>query len=351
MNFALKPTVFHSRTLKRNLANAWVARGPFTVAAHYGDPHHEALAARLSAVLIDVSALEDLRIAGAGAEALLASACGAQACELLVGGLQPVFWCADGGGLRGLGMLSRLTEDDFRLRSADADAGWFATAAPRFKAVVREASLERGLLLLAGPFAGAVLKQADVDTGGLKAGQCTIADWNGHAIALCHDGAVRGYYLSCPLEAAGAVFDALLAAGAPFGLQLAGQATFDLLLLEGGMVLPNVDFHPARENFAREPLPSTLGLAVPVAAGSRTGARVLAGLLIDGDEPCAFMPLWRGNAEVGRTLRSAYSPAFRRGIALEQIEPPLTAPGNVVGLRMAAGQQVRAHVVALPFLS
>ena len=41
------PTPFHVRTAERNPANAWVARGGFTVPAHFGDVVQEALAARV----------------------------------------------------------------------------------------------------------------------------------------------------------------------------------------------------------------------------------------------------------------------------------------------------------------
>ena len=75
MSDALLPTPFHMRTAAHNGANAWMQRGRFSVAAHYGDPHQESLAARLSVVLADISAAQDLRIHGDGAAALLSGAC------------------------------------------------------------------------------------------------------------------------------------------------------------------------------------------------------------------------------------------------------------------------------------
>jgi len=61
----LRPTPFHARTSAQNFVNAWTIRGSFTVPAHYIDPGQEALAARLTAAVIDISARQDLCIAGA----------------------------------------------------------------------------------------------------------------------------------------------------------------------------------------------------------------------------------------------------------------------------------------------
>jgi len=80
------------------------------VPAQYGEPHQEALAARVSAVLIDATPLEDLRIEGRGAAALLAAACGPAVRDLDVGSSLGVHWCADGGGLRGWALSCALAK-------------------------------------------------------------------------------------------------------------------------------------------------------------------------------------------------------------------------------------------------
>ena len=131
----------HPHRRRHNLANAWLQRGGVTLPAHYGDTQQEALAARVSAILADISALERLlRFHGAGAAALLSSACACDAGAIAVGHSLKVHWCTDGGGVRGVGDIARFGETNFVLRSANADFGWFAAAAKRFNATVRDAS-------------------------------------------------------------------------------------------------------------------------------------------------------------------------------------------------------------------
>lgn len=350
MSFGLLHTPFHARTAERNLAHSWVKRGAFSVPAQYGEPHQEALAARVSAVLIDATALEDLRIEGRGAVGLLAAACGPHIRDLAVGASLPVHWCADGGGVRGLGSILRFSESEFVLRSADADFGWFASAAPRFAATVRDVTRERGVLLLSGPFARSVLDAIGFKSEGLfEDGVLRVNDRRGLEVTLWHDPQLRSFQISCAADGAQALLDDVLRAGQPMALRLAGQHAFDVLQVETGALAPNVDFTPARTPFAREPLPSALGLNSGPGTGTDASSRVLAGLELDRDEPRSFAPVYRETFEVGTTLRSVYSLTLRRAIALAQLMPQHASLGTKLCVRNGA-EEIHARVVALPFL-
>jgi aminomethyltransferase len=351
MDGCARPTPFHVRMAEHNSGNAWTLRERFTVAAHYGDPVQEALAARVSVAMIDISANEDLQIAGAGAAALLSAASGSDLQALSVGRSQPMLWCADGGGVRGVGVVSRFGESEFLLRSFDTDMGWFGSAAPRFGVSVRDVTAERGLLLLAGPFAAPVLEAAGLkDMVGLRPGRHATTDWRGLGTTIFRRGPLGAYQIACAREDGVLVFDRLFRAGRAFGLRLAGQDALDLLHLEAGLALPYVDFQPARLPFAREPSAASLGFVPPEPETSR----VLAGIELDSDDPASFRPLIRqGGGEAGHTLRSAYSPALRRAIALALVIPACAVPGTELLLRRAspAGMhEIPAHVAALPFL-
>jgi glycine cleavage system aminomethyltransferase T len=350
LTIALLPTPFHARTAERNLANAWLQRGAFTVPAHFGEPRQEALAARISAVIGDVSANEDLRVTGANAAALLSAACGVAMAPLGIGGSEPVRWCADGGGLRGLGVVSRLGDDDFLLRGLDVDIGWFQSAAARFDVAIRDATPERGLLLVGGPLAFAVLAAAGLEEASrLPLGQHAIHDWKEIGVIVFRQSFPDGYLVSCAPEDATIVFDRLVRAGRPFGLRMAGQEALELLQLEGGVALPHLDFAPACQFSAREPSLLPAGMA---ASGPRDGSgalRVLSGIEFDGDEPAPFAPVFRGKAEAGRTMRSAFSPALQGAIALAALLPAHAQPGTQVMVRQA-GAGLPGRVVPLPFL-
>jgi aminomethyltransferase len=348
MSGVLLPTAFHVRTAEHNPGNAWLRRGAYTLPAHFGDPHYEALAARFSSVLADVSSLEDMRVEGVGADSLLAAACGPGARTLGVGHVRAVHWSAEGGGLRGVGTLLRDAENAFVLRSPDADIGWFAPHAPRFDASIRDATAERGLLLLAGPFAPAVFAAAGLEqAAAFEPDELIRQDWSGIPVALSREPRLNATLIACGAEDGVIVFDRLLRAGRALGLRLAGQQALELLQLEAGIALPNLDFKPARANVASEPLPASLGLLPP-----NGKAQALTGVEFDCDDAHPFAPLFHEGVEAGHTLRSAYSPALRRAIALAQIDPKFAAPGTLLrlGETKNADSEVKARVVPLPFL-
>src|SRR6202008_1274421 len=110
-------TPFHACTSVHNRAQAWVTRGYFTVPQFYSEPRQEALAARTSAVLIDFSAMERIRVHGTGAARLLSAACGRAVNELPIGQSCAVVWRGDGGGVRGYGTLARAGESNFALQA------------------------------------------------------------------------------------------------------------------------------------------------------------------------------------------------------------------------------------------
>jgi len=353
MTGALLPTAFHTRTAAHNHANAWVQRGRFSMPAHYGDPHQETLAARISAVLIDISAEQDLRIGGDGAAAMLSAACGPAIRGLGIGRSDRVHWCADGGGLRGFGVLWRLGEEEFLLRASDADIGWFASAAPHFGPSVRDVSAERGVLLVAGPYAVPLMVAARLEAFPLEAGRPVQADWRGISVALSRSAICEGYEVSCAPDDALIVFDRLTRAGRMVGARLAGENARALLQMESGLPLVHADFAPAREPYAQGPLPAALGFHDPSGPAAAAHAPVLAALQYESDEPLSFAGLFAAGSEVGQAMRSLYSPALKGAIALAQIQAKHAAAGTVLTARATDSSGVRealAHVVPLPFL-
>jgi aminomethyltransferase len=345
----LYATPFHPRTAAHNIYNAWTERGMFTVPQNFGNAAREALAARFSAVLADISPWGRLRVHGEGAARLLSSATKAEIETLAAGASRDVFWTADGGGVRGVGIVSRFGEENFLLGAADTDKDWFAGVAPRFGAKLRDERAEKGVLLLAGPYAGAILDAAGLPLAAhLTPHTHAIYDWNGISVTVARRPALRGFELSVARDDGLVLFDRLFAAGRVFALTLIGQEALELLFLEAGVPLAGLDFTPAREPMDRAPDPASLGLV----AASNDG-KVLAGVEWDGTNAAPFAPLYRGALEVGRSLRSDYSPALGRTIALANLAPNHAAPGTELTLfpaNAARGEGSTARVVALPFL-
>jgi glycine cleavage system aminomethyltransferase T len=350
-----RASAFHVRTAEHNLGNAWLTRGAFTLAARYGDARQEALAARAACAMIDASFMTRLRVHGAGAAKLLAAACSFDADALGAGSSRRVFWCANGGGVRGIGMAARFGATNFVLRSFESDGAWFDAAAKRFDASVRDETMEKGLLFLLGPRAADVLAAVDLHEAALlEPGKHAVFSWRGVSVtvsrwsSLSH--ALDGYELACANDDAVMVFDRLWRAGQNLGLVLAGQEAFDTLLLEQGVPIPGMDFAPAREAKAREPLPAALGLS----DSSQGTPRVLAGLEFDSEVPMAFAPVLRNGAIIGATMRSAYSPVLRRAIALAQLDRAQAVAGTAVTVRrltQTGNEDVSARVTALPIVA
>ena len=342
MTGAVLPTPFHARTAMRNGANAWTMRGAFTVPAHYGDPRQEALAARFTVAMSDVSATQDLVIDGSGAASLLATACGTPVAETQIGGSQAVHWCAEGGGLRGYGSVARLGQDNFLLRSADCDSAWFESAAARFGASVRDATRERGLLFLAGPFAVPALVAAGLEVCDLKEDHHAEYALRGLTVTVFRRARPAGYELSCRAQDAVLLFDRLvIRAGPLLALRLMGEDALQLLQLEAGLPLPHADFAPARELFACEPSPAALGLKDGRGAGE-SERRVLAGIEWDGDEPgslCAGFRRRQGDGPyVALALFSGPEMRHRAGAA----QPCLRCSRALPSLRRSQSSAGRA---------
>jgi aminomethyltransferase len=349
----LNPTPFHARTAAQNLTNAWVNKGGFTVPAFYIDAVPEALAARLTAAVIDVTARQDLRFEGEGASELLSASCGSSVAALQIGYSKPVHWCSDGGGLRGSGAVYRMGEHDYLLRSDDVDFAWFALASPRFGATVRDVTGDRGLVLLAGPYAIPVMVAARLEVPYLELNRHVTLDWLGIPITVFHSARPLGYEIACAPEDGTLLLDRLFRRAALFGLRMAGEEALQVLEIEAGMAAPHADYLPARQPFARLPAPAALGLKAENGAGRQANA-VLAGIELDGVEPMPFAPVFaNGGNKIGTTLRSLYSPALRSAIALAELSRAQATVGTIVKvLRFdSSGPRERlGRVVPLPFL-
>src|SRR5258708_53537 len=194
---AVLPTPFHASTAMRNLVNAWTIRGSFTVPAHYGDPNQEALAARFSVAMADITAAEDLCIEGPRAASFLATACNMPLADLAIGASRAVYWCAEGDGVRCYGRVPPFPPDNFPLPRADIDRGALRAAAPRFGVSLRESTQMGGLLLITGPFALAALVAAGLEVGDLIEDRHGDYDWRGLAVTVFRRPSTAGYELSC----------------------------------------------------------------------------------------------------------------------------------------------------------
>ena len=357
---------FHARAAAANRGNAWVTRGGVTLAQCYDSVDEEALSARLAVAVADISWRWRVMLEGARVEAFLARLLSRDPAQIAPGQSLKALWLADEGGVRGAGVVARFGRESFLLAASASDAEWIARAAAMDNIVVRDVSVDAGGLAVVGPYARATLEAAGLDAE-LEPLAFRKLSWRGIQVTLSRWGEHGGYEIWCAPDDGIFVWDRLMHAGAAFAIRPAGVAAMDLLDLEAGVARPGLDYAPARDADAAEPMPAAVGLGSliddahrgfngRVAIVSGTPDRKLIGLEIAGDEPAPFTPVMRDGKVVGQTLRSVYSPALRRAIALAQIDQAAAAPGTAVSLvlppTMAAPalRTASAQIVDLPFL-
>lgn len=363
---ALRATPFHARAAGANRDNAWLTRNGFTLARRYGDAGEEALRARTNVALLDISWRWRVAFEGAAAPAFLSRLLTRDVSALAPGQALKALWLADGGGVRGAGLCARYGKESFLLAAAASDADWIFCAAQSFGLAARDVTEAEGGLALVGPFATATLEAAGLP-GDLEPLTFRRLSWRGADVTLSRWGEQGGYELWCAPDDGLLVWDRLMRAGERFAIAAAGIEAADLLDLEAGVARPGLDYRPADDGEAAAPEPALLGLERlidPEHSGfnGRAGldaaksTRRLVGVEIEADRPAPFTPLRRNGAEIGHTLRSAYSPALRRAIALALVDSAAAEPGTAVTLTLPPGMdapvlhEVRAQIARLPFL-
>jgi aminomethyltransferase len=249
--------------------------------------------------------------------------------------------------------------------STAEDRAWVASAASRFGVTLRDAT--DGGLALIGPYANAILQEAGLDPA-LDALAFRKIFWRGLDITVSRFGEHGGYEIWCGADDGILLWDRLMRAGTAFGLQLAGTLAMDILDLEAGVARPGRDYRPARDGFAAQPTPKSLGLEKLIETthpqfNGRTAflaareTKTLIGLEIDSERTAPHTPVMRNGQKIGHTLSSHYSPALRRAIALAIVEESAAAPGTELSLTLSPTidapefQNAIARVVKLPFLA
>lgn len=352
----IRATPFHSRTAEANRLNAWTNRNGWTLAVHYGNPSSEALAARLTAVVADISWRSRLMIEGRRSEEFLSRLLTRNPAKLAPGEAFKALWLTDGGGVRGAGVVARIGKESFQLIATESDFDWIARGATLFDVRIRDIGNEEGGLSIVGPYARKIVESAGLD---LALDQLNFRRlfWRGFDVTLSRFGEHRGYELWCKADEARIVWSRIVKAGEAFAIRPAGLNAMDLLDLEAGVPRPSRDYRAARHSFASTPTAFELGLESLIdedhmifngraacLSGQPTCTRV--GIELDSETPASNAPLLQNGKRVGETTSSLHSPALQRPIALAIVEIGAAKPGTTLALPNASA----ARVCALPFL-
>ena len=386
-------TAFHPATAPLNRRMQWREwSGYFAASAYAAAADIEYNAIREAAAVIDVSPLFKYRVTGPDALRLVDRVITRDASKVAVGQVVYTPWCDEAGKVIDDGTVHRVDVDEYRWTAADPQLRWLRQNARGLDVRVDDVSESIAALALQGPLSRAVLEAATgesfADLGYFRRRAATL---DGIRIDVSRTGYTGdlGYELWIPVEAAVGVWDAVMAAGHAYGIRPAGMLALDVVRLEAGLILLEVDYTSARHavNSDQNYSPYEIGLGRLVSTGKgdfvgrlalererRRGgpARRLVGLEIDwaGIErlhaeqglPPAVSPAVDRNpvpvfsprgGQVGRVTSRGWSPILKQAIALASVPPSSEATGTALEVEWTVEGhrgRVGARVVPLPFL-
>lgn len=225
--------------------------------------------------------------------------------------------------------------------------------------IIEDATEDLSLIAVQGPVAEQIVRATpgvqipDLDTLGYYAWREGTFDGAWLFVARTGYTGEDGFELLVANEAAGALWDALLATGEPLGMVPAGLAARDTLRLEAGMPLYGHEL-----SRAIVPAQAGLGRVVVDAKEDFVGkghttpaprATVLVGLTSDGKRAGrAGYSVLLGDDVVGEITSGALSPTLGHPIAMAFVTPAAAAEGTVLSIDVR-GTRIPATVTALPF--
>ncbi len=385
-------TPFHPRTSPLNRKMQWREWSGYYASSVYADAHDiEYNAIREAAALIDVSPLYKYQVSGPDALRLVDRVVTRDATKLAVGGVMYTPWCDEHGKVVDDGTVHRLDEQRFRWTAADPQLRWLRQNSAGLDVAIEEETEATAALALQGPLSRAILEDATGESfADLRYFRRRPSKVGKVAVDVSRTGYTGdlGYELWIPTAGAVKVWDALMAAGAAYAIRPAGMLALDVVRLEAGLILLEVDYTSARHamNPEQNYSPGEIGLGrlvsfdkgdfvgrLALEREARAGgpSRRLVGLQLDwydieglydaqGLPPAISpsvdrspVPVFAAGRQVGRATSHGWSPILKQAIALASVPPqyealgtPLAVEWTVEGRRGRVG----ATVVPLPFL-
>jgi aminomethyltransferase len=401
-------TPFHQRTAPLNRKQQWREWSGYWASSAYADAHDiEYNAIREAAALIDVSPLYKYTVSGRDALALVDRVITRDASKLAVGQVWYTPWCDEHGKVIDDGTVHRTAEREFFWTAADPQLRWLTLNARGLEVAIEDVTESIAALALQGPLARAVLEEATEEPFGelryFRRRPSTLrSPSRGRGSRRTASSALPievsrtgytgdlGYELWIPVERAAEAWDSVMAAGRAYGIRPAGMLALDVVRLEAGLVLLEVDYTSARHALNPEqnysPYELAMGRLIDLDAGDFVGrlalrreqaqggpARRLVGVELEWDGiersfsrqglPPAISPSIdrspvpvfapRGERQIGKLTSHGWSPILKQAIGLASVAPAYEA----IGSRLAVEWTVEGHrgrvdatVVPLPFL-
>ena len=247
---------FHPRTAALNRKQQWREWSGYWASSAYADAHDiEYNAIREAAALIDVSPLYKYRVTGRDALSLVDRVITRDARKMAVGQVYYTPWCDEHGKVIDDGTVHRVGEDEFFWTAADPQYRWLTLNARGLEVAVEDVTESTAAVALQGPFARAVLEEATEepfdDVRYFRRRASTLRLGRGRRsipaeVSRTGYTGDLGYEVWIPADRAAEAWDALITAGRAYGIRPAGMLALDVVRLEAGLILLEVDYTSAR---------------------------------------------------------------------------------------------------------
>ncbi|MEX1071409.1 MAG: aminomethyltransferase family protein [Anaerolineales bacterium] len=379
------PSPLHSRTAPLCITQEWRDWSGYLAAITYQPAHEvEYYAVRNAAGLLDVSPLYKYEVSGPDALRLVNRVMTRDIAKCRVGQVMYSPWCDEDGKVIDDGTIARLGEQHFRLTAADPNLRWFQDVGHSMDAEVRDVSTKLAALALQGPNSLPILKilfEGKQSRGLLRRDESPPrngqldelryyylmqTEFDGVPMTITRTGYTgdRGYELWIAAEKAPALWDNLMEEGKGYGIIPFGLAALDILRVEAGLLLIEVDYTSSQHARipAQKSSPYEIGLGWAVdlnkddfigqralRAEKKAGApRTFVGLEVDwkdldrlygavnlppqvaGRASRIAVPLYVNGKHVGQATSMVFSPILKKYVALATIESGYAQMGKEI---------------------
>ena len=391
-NTGLKLSPFFNRTSKLNESQEWRRWSGYLSATNYELTHeNEYFAIRTKAALLDISPLKKYLIEGIDAIALLDKLVTRNIKICKVGQVMYTPWCDENGKVIDDGTIQRLSENKFRITSAEPNLDWILHIATNLNVSIKDDSETTAALALQGPNSREILNSiSEVSLNELKFFWMIDTNINGIPVSISRTGYTGdlGYEIWIKAENALSVWDLLLEKGKSYGITPTGLHALDIARIEAGLILLDVDYISSRHAIieSRKSSPFELGLdwAVKMKKTDFIGKDALkkeldigikwnfVGIEIEWSElenhyrsvglapglPSTAWrtstPLYYNKKQVGYATSGTWSPILKRYIALSHIKSEYSQSGTELEFEIKIEhfkKTTKAHVVNTPFFN
>lgn len=358
----MKKTAFYE--VHKSLGAKLVDFAGYEMPVQYSSMIQEHKAVRESVGLFDVSHMGEVFVEGEKALDFVQHITVNNAAKLVDGQVQYSAMCYEDGGIVDDLLVYKVSDNKFLLvvnaSNKDKDFAWMQKN-NKFDVELRDESDDYSLLAVQGPNSQKVLQQVcdkELDLGyyyfftAKVAGVEAIVSRTGYTGELGFE-----IYFKGGVEAAEAIWYALVEAGADYNITPCGLGSRDSLRLEMGMCLYGNDIDQTTNTIeaglkwiTKLKKGEFIGKEVLVKVNDEGPSRKLVGMVTDQKAfPRHGYEIHADGKKIGDVTSGTVSPILEKPIAMGYVSAEYAEPGKKVNI-MIRGKEVQAEVIKLPFI-